>query len=107
QPDGCCGIDHHARARSVVLNHMQRAIQVSANLIMHANAIGSSFDEDGGISVRVFDHQVMIELQFGKTPPQRFRDGGAHGEVRYEVSIHDVNVDHANAGGLDFSDVLA
>ena len=86
--------------RPVILNHVQSPVQVPADFVMNTDAIGARFDEDRRVGVRIFNHQMVIEFQRVNLR----RDsviGSSHGEVRNEMAVHDVDMDHAGAGLLD------
>ena len=67
--------------------------------------VRAGFDENGSIAVGIGNHEVQIQLE-GGDPADGFDDGRTHGEVRHEMSIHDVDMEHGGAAALyplDFS----
>jgi hypothetical protein len=90
----------------MILNHMQRAIQIAADLVMHAYAIRARFDEDRGVGVWILDHEVMIQLDARETA-KGFSNWCSHGEIGNKMTVHDIHVQHLNTCLLHFANVLA
>ena len=101
------GIDNNTRLGAVILDHMERAVEVAAHFVVHTDTVGARLDEDGRIGIGVLDHQMMVKLEIFERTPDGFGDGGPHGEVGDEVAVHDVDVNHAGAGLLDGLDLFA
>ncbi len=90
-------IDDDSGCSPMILNHVKRAVQIPADFVVNTHTISPGFDEDRSVGVRVFDHQMMIEFQLC-TAAQGFRDRGTHGEVRYEMPVHDIDMKHLDSG---------
>ena len=99
QIDASGRIDDHAGFHSVVQDHLQRAVQVRAGLVMDAEPVGARISEGGDELVGVIDHQVAVERQAG-TFAQAGHHGWTDGDVGDEVAVHDVDVDGGAATAL-------
>src|SRR5215471_12818678 len=80
----------------MVLDVMQRAVQVYACFLVNGNPIGAGFGKDRDKFIRVFDHQVAVERQF-RCSSQGLNYWWADSEVGHEVSIHDVDVNDGSS----------
>ncbi len=85
---------------------MQGPIQIPADLLMHAHAIRTRLDENRSVGVRVLDHQMMIQFDV-REPPDGFSNRRAHCEIRHEMTVHDVHMDHLGARFFHAPDFLA
>ncbi len=52
------------------------------------------------------DHEMHVERQLGQRP-DRLDDGGAESDVRHEMAVHDVDVEHVRAALLGAGQVGA
>ena len=77
----------------MILDQMERAIQVAAGLLVHRNPVRARVGKCGNKFVRILDHQVAVERQL-RHFAQRFYDGRANRKIRNEMSIHDVHMDN-------------
>ena len=87
----------------MVLNKVQRAVQVNSSFSMYRNPVGPSLGKERDHQVWIFDHQVAVERQFRELP-QALNDWRPNRHVGDKVSIHDVNMDDGPASvscGLD------
>jgi len=105
QSHRCSGINDHARLSPVILNHVQSPIEIPADFVMYADTIRPGFDEDRCVGVRILNHEVVVEFERGELT-QGFRDGCSHGEVGNKMTVHDVDVNHADAGLLNSAHFL-
>ena len=89
-------IDHHARGYVMIANQMQSTIQVAAGFLMDRNPVRPSRCEVGNVLVRILDHQVTIQRQFGRLP-QRLHNWRSDGDIGHEVSIHYIHMDNRSS----------
>jgi hypothetical protein len=85
---------------------MDGPVQISADFIMHTHAIGTRFDEDGGVGIGVLNHEMMIQFDVGEAP-EGFSYWRAERKIRNKVAIHDVHMQHFDAGGFDRPNLFA
>lgn len=68
--------------------------------------IGACFGKIVKIAFRLDNHQVHIERLCCRST-RRFDDRGAEGDVRYEPSVHDVDMTPISTGLIDGADFFA
>ena len=68
QPHRRGRIDHDAGLSALFPDHVQRPVQIPADLIMHADAIGARLDKDRSIGIWIFNHQMMIQFDVREAP---------------------------------------
>src|SRR5208337_3639387 len=99
------GVENHAGLHAVVKNHLERAVQVRAGLVVDTEPVGSRFGKGGDEFVGVIDHQVAVEGQAGGLA-QAGNHGRAEGQVGDEVAVHDIDVDGRAAAALGCGDLI-
>src|SRR5262249_53981886 len=83
------------------------AIQMPADLDVNGQPVRATVDEGAQVAAGVDDHQVHIERQ-ARRSAYRGDDDGPEGNVRHELSVHDVDVDAVDAAGaFDFLDLAS
>jgi hypothetical protein len=87
------------------VNNLQRPIQIPADFVMYAYAVGARLDENRSVRVGVFDHQVMVEFELCEAA-QRFGNGRTHREIGHKMAVHDVYVEHLHSSRLNTPDIL-
>ena len=87
-------IDDHRRLAAVRFDQLQCAVQVNACFLVHGDPIRASVCKRGNVAVGILDHQVAVENGVGKRFAQRSHDRRANRDVRHEVTIHNVQVQH-------------
>ena len=80
-------------------------MQVGRILLVHDDHVGSGFHEGVDVPVRFLDHQVGFQGQF-RQRVDGLDDEGAHGDVRDEPSVHDVDMDPVRARALHGTDLI-
>jgi hypothetical protein len=93
-------VDRHAGSDSELANLLHGAVQVRTRFHMNGQDLGPGFSEVLEIPLGCLDHEVDVEEPFGH-PRHGSRDGGAQRDVRYEVAIHDIDVDPLGTRGID------
>jgi len=99
-------IDNHPRLHPMLLNQLQRAVQVPAGLIMDAHPVGSGLCERLHKLIRILNHHVAIERQVRRFP-QRLHHRRPNRQVGHKMAVHHVHVDHAPASALGGANLLA
>src|SRR6266702_6096717 len=92
-------IDHNPREHPMLLNLLQCAMQMPADLLVNADHVRPGLRELGDEGVRVLDHQMAIEREL-RHRTQGFHHGRTEGDVRYEVAVHYIDVDDGSAAAL-------
>ena len=72
---------------------------------MHADRVCARLDEYRRVCVRVFNHKMMIEFDV-RDAPDGFSNRRSHGEIRDKMAVHNVDVNHLDAGLLDACNFL-
>jgi hypothetical protein len=86
-------------------NHLQRAVEVRARFGVGRDDIGAGSREGFEIGIDWRDHQVDVEGLL-RVRAQLLDDGGTDGDVRNEMTVHHVDMDHVRAGRIDSPDFL-
>ena len=73
---------------------------------MKGDAVDAGFDEVGGITERLVDHQMRVEEGGGRAAG-RGADGRAEADVGDEMAVHDVEMEEVGAGEIDIGDLGA
>ncbi|CAB4962656.1 unannotated protein [freshwater metagenome] len=95
--DVCSRLDGHGGKCACIANALRQRNSLVRGLQVECDALRSRFGIPNGKLVNVFDHQVHIEWEFGDF--QHATDHWkAKGEVRNEVSVHDIDVDRIGVG---------
>jgi hypothetical protein len=100
------GTDGETRLRAGAPDLVERAARVRHGLDVDREVIGARIGISRDPVLRALDHEMDVERQVGALPQVRdhFR---SEGEVRNEVSVHNVDVDPVGARGLGLRDRLA
>jgi len=80
----------------VTLDQIQRAIQVPTGFEVHRHPVRTGISKRWNVIIRVLDHQVTIEREFGGLAerPHQLR---AEGDVGDKMPVHHVHVNDAPA----------
>lgn len=90
--------------RLVDLGDGPRQVGFIQRLHVHVQKIGAGIDEPGQLVQRVVDHEMHV-AQKVRGGLELLQERHAHGEVRHEVAVHDVDVDEGGAALLDHANV--
>ena len=77
---------------------------MAANLYVHGGSPDTGGAELGHQPVGIGDHEVSVQWR-GGNPGQGCDHGWTEGEIRNEVSIHQIEVQQIGAGGFDLGDL--
>ena len=94
--DRCGRVYDHSGLASVGGDQMKGAIEMDAGFLMDRDPISAGFRESGDEFVRPFNHEMAIEWDF-RDSAKRSYDGGPDGDVRDEMTIHDVHVENGGS----------
>src|SRR5258706_10192599 len=72
-------------------------MKMHARFLVHGDPARSSFRKRRNELIRIFNHQVAIKDGVGKGLPQRLHNQWSNREIRYEMSVHHVAMDHGAA----------
>ena len=86
------------------LGHGPLKVGFIQRLHVHVQKIGAGIDEPGQLVQRVVDHEMHV-AQKVRGGLELLQERHAHGEVRHEVAVHDVDVDEGGAALLDHANV--
>ena len=75
----------------MLLNQLQRPVQVPADLLLHADHVRARLRKRGNKLVGILDHQVAIERQL-RHRPQRLHHRRPKRNVRHKMPIHHVHM---------------
>src|SRR5580693_6632402 len=92
-------VDYHCGLNAVIGNELERAVEMPADLLVHADhacACGGKFWDEG---VRVLDHQVAVERKFRDRAECRHH-WRPEGDIWHEMAVHHVHVDDCSASAL-------
>ena len=92
-------VEDNARLHAVVKDHLERAVQVRAGLVVDADPVGARLGKGGDVIVGVIDHQVAVEGQ-ARGLAQAGHHGRADCHIGDEVAVHDIDVDDRAAAAL-------
>src|SRR5215475_3288521 len=84
---------------------LKRPMEVNAGFLVHGNVVGPGRHEIGNIKVRVFNHQVDVEFSLRHLAEGR-HERRSHGQIRDEMAVHDIDVNHGCAATFDSMDVV-
>jgi len=102
-------INDHSRLAAMRLDQMESAVQMNTRLLMNGNPVRTCFSKSRNELIRIFDHQMTIERHIGESLAERSHDRRPNREVRHEVPVHHVEVQHSAAAlqrGLGFESEL-
>ena len=104
--EGRCRVDGDCGFHAEFGNLVEQAVEVVRRFGVDANDGGARLCEFGDVVFRIRNHQVAIQRQAGS-----LLDAGGNArtetDVRYEVAVHDVEVDKARATVFDGLEALA
>ena len=89
-------IDHHTRPALMLLDKVQRPVQMPARFLMHRNPVRSRVREFRNVLVGVLYHQMTVQRKPGCLA-QTFHHRRPDRQIGHKMPIHDVNMDHAAA----------
>src|SRR6266478_9884222 len=72
-------------------------MKMHARFLVHGDPARSSFRKRRNELIRIFNHQVAIKDGVGKGLPQRLHNQWSNREIRYEMSVHHVAMNHGAA----------
>ena len=100
------GIERYARLHALLMNGVERAVQMAARLGMYGKHIRACGFEIRDIALRICNHQMYVKEQAALSP-----NGGNHRNSErntwHEISVHDVNMQPFDTGSLHFPNLLA
>jgi hypothetical protein len=100
--DRCGWVYDYSGLASVRCNQMKGAIEMDAGFLVDGNPISAGFCKCGDEVIGPFNHKMAIERNFSDFAKGSY-DGGPDGDVRDEMTIHDV---HMENGGSAFDSGL-
>ena len=87
-------IDHRAGPAAVLANQSQRAIQVRRGFLVHRNHVRPGLGKRPDVLLRILDHQMHVQGHPGCLAQGRHHRH-ADRNIRHEVAVHHVHVQHA------------
>src|SRR3989442_2629558 len=72
-------------------------MKMYASFLMHGDPTGAGFRKSRNIVVGIFNHQVTIENRIGKSFSKRGHDQRPNRDIRHEVAVHHVDMEHRAA----------
>ena len=100
--DGLTASDGAASGGADVL---ERVVDVGRRLGVDGDGPGPRLGEGGDLALGALDHEMDVEVR--AEVPQGLDHVRPHRDRRYEVTVHDVDVDDGRAGVDDGGDLLA
>ncbi len=77
-----------------------------AGFLVHQDLIGSGFDEHGRVTVWIRDHEVYIDGH-ARDFPERSKNRRTHREIRHEMAIHHIEMEHPATHSFELPDLVA
>jgi len=81
-------------------------MQMAGRFHMNGNNIGARLEKGFDVSIRVRNHQMDVEGQFGDFS-QIGDNGWSHGNVGHKIAVHHIHVDPVGSGFFHGDDFLA
>src|SRR5262249_46905759 len=85
-------IDHNSGFASMILNQVQRPVQMPASLLMHQNPRRARLRKRRNEFIRILNHEVSVKNRFGNRFSQRRHHGRPNRDVRHKMSVHYVQM---------------
>ena len=94
-----CWIDDYPGQYIVVRNVLQRAMKMSAYLLLHRDHVRARLGKRWNVRVGLLDHQVAVERQF-RDRPNGLHHRRTERDVGDKVPVHHIHVDDGAAAAL-------
>jgi hypothetical protein len=104
--DRCCWIDDYPHQCAFLMNQLERSMEVPAGFGVHAHRSRASLNKYRGEKIGIFDHQMVVELK-ACDASNAFRHRWAKRQIRHEMPIHDVHMEHLDTRRFHGFDLLA
>ena len=88
------------------LDRHRRAVQMRIGFDVYRNHLRAGFNKLRGVDTGLRDHQVRIDRQTSELR-ERLHHRQTNGDVRHEVTVHHIDVQHAGAAAFDCLDLIA
>ena len=98
------GVDDDGGFHAVLVDQLEGAMEVTADLLLDADHVGAGLGEGGDEGVGVLDHEVAVKGESGDLADGG-DDGRPKGDVGDEVSVHDIDVHDGAATALGCGDL--
>ena len=86
-------------------NQLHRAVQMHRGFLMHADPVRPGICKSRNVLLRILDHQVHIERR-RDVLAQRGHHRRTNGDVRHEMAVHHVHMQHGCASLQGRSNLL-
>ena len=100
------GIQDNPGFRALALDHLERPVQVRADLLVNGDAVRASLDKQWSKAVGVRDHQMHVQSQ-PRELPQRGHNRGTDTQVWHEMPVHHVAMQRRDASGFHRAHLFA
>src|ERR1019366_187224 len=98
-------IDDYAHLHTVAAYEFQRAIQVTAHLLMHRDPVGPGVGERRNVLVGILDHQMTVKRNIhGFT--ERSDHWRPNRNIGHKMAIHDIHMEEGGAPSHRFIGIL-